>query len=324
MNFSTEGVVLDLIKQLGPLAFASRLKRLSERLQKDVSQIYKNQSIEFEARWFPVLFALKGKKSMSVTDIAKTLGLTHPAINQVTGMMTRHDLLSSTRDKNDERRRLLCLTQKGKDTIKTLEPIWEEIKAANKEVIETTGVDFLHNIETIEKELEIESMYERITSRLKKRQLDNVEIVCYKTQYKKYFKSLNSEWLSKYFSITKEDKEFLSNPARIIKDGGVILFAKLNGSVIGTGSLIKHDNSTYEMAKMAVEPNVRRQQAGKKLALALIENCKKLKAKKLYLLTSPKLKAAVNLYHQMGFKERRRPDYLECSCLCSIYMEYDL
>jgi len=78
------------------------------------------------------------------------------------------------------------------------------------------------------------------------------------------------------------------------------------------------------LAKMAVDPQARGKQAGKKLALALIEECKKLNAKKLYLLTSPKLEAAVNMYHKLGFKDRKWPSDVENSCQCSIYMEYDL
>jgi len=315
---------LDLIKQLGPLAFASRLKRLGEKLQKDVSKIYKDQSIEFEARWFPVLYALKGKKFISVTAMAKTLGLTHPAINQVAGVMTRRGLLNSTRDKYDDRRRLLCLTQKGRETIKILEPIGAEIASATREVIDITGGDFLENIALIENQLENESIYERITIGLKKRQFEAIEIEEYKTQYKKYFKSLNIEWLNHYLSVTKEDEDTLSNPGNIIKEGGIILFAKLNGFVIGTGTLINHANGTYEIAKMAVDPKERGKQAGKKLVLALIDKCKKLKAKKLYLLTSPKLETAVKLYHQIGFRDRKMPDQFHNSCLCLIYMEYDL
>ncbi|MFH2049528.1 MAG: bifunctional helix-turn-helix transcriptional regulator/GNAT family N-acetyltransferase [bacterium] len=315
---------MDLIKQLGPLAFASRLKRLGEKLQKDVSKIYKDQSIEFEARWFPVLYALKSKKCMSVTAMAKTLGLTHPAINQVAGIMTRRGLLESIKDKDDDRRRLLSLTQKGKETIKILEPIWTEIASATMEVIDRAGADFLENIELIENQLENESIYERINQGLKRRQFEAIEIDEFKVQYKKYFKSLNVEWLNHYLSVTKVDEDTLSNPGKIIKEGGIILFAKLNGSVIGTGSLINHANGSYELAKMAVDPKFRGKQAGKKLALALIDKCKKLKAKKLYLLTSPKLETALKLYHQIGFRDKKMPDQLHNSCLCSIYMEYDL
>ena len=49
---------IDLIRKLGPLAFASRLKRLSERLMKDVALVYKDLNVDFQPRWFPVLYLL--------------------------------------------------------------------------------------------------------------------------------------------------------------------------------------------------------------------------------------------------------------------------
>jgi hypothetical protein len=53
---------MDIIKDLAELALASRLKRLSDRLMKDVSQVYKDCKIDFEPRWFAVLYALNKEK----------------------------------------------------------------------------------------------------------------------------------------------------------------------------------------------------------------------------------------------------------------------
>ena len=94
---------MDLIRELGPLAFASRLKRISEHLMRDVSRIYQEQDVGFQARWFPVLYLLGQKTSMSVTEVAHALGMTHPAVNQIAGAMSGAGLLSSSRDSSDER-----------------------------------------------------------------------------------------------------------------------------------------------------------------------------------------------------------------------------
>ncbi len=114
---------MDIIKQLGPLAFASRLRRLSEQLMKDVAEIYRQQTVDFKPRWFPMLYLLNQQSPMSVTDIAKDLGLTHPAINQISGAMLKAGLISSHKDDNDERRRLLGLTGKGQRIASELKPI---------------------------------------------------------------------------------------------------------------------------------------------------------------------------------------------------------
>ncbi|HPC11967.1 MAG TPA: GNAT family N-acetyltransferase, partial [candidate division Zixibacteria bacterium] len=50
---------MDVIEQLGSLALATRLRRLADRLQRDVSQVYRELNVEFEARWFAVVYYLK-------------------------------------------------------------------------------------------------------------------------------------------------------------------------------------------------------------------------------------------------------------------------
>ncbi|MEW5925309.1 MAG: MarR family winged helix-turn-helix transcriptional regulator, partial [Candidatus Zixiibacteriota bacterium] len=138
---------MDIIKQLGVLAFGSRLKRFNERLMRDVSRIYKEQDIDFEARWFPVFYLLKLESNTSITEIASALGLTHPAINQIAGEMSRAGLIISVRDKNDERRRLLSLSVKGKSLVPELEPLWQDVVDATMEVLEAANEGFLESID---------------------------------------------------------------------------------------------------------------------------------------------------------------------------------
>ncbi len=163
---------MDLIQQLGPLAFASRLKRLAEQLQKDVSQLYQELAVEFEARWFPVVFYLKDRSEVPLTTVAIDLGLTHPAVNQVAGDLTKKGLLESTRDKEDERRRLLSLTEKGKKTVQILEPVWVEIAQATKELINESGCDLLSALAKMEQSLNDRPMHDRLVERLKKKGID--------------------------------------------------------------------------------------------------------------------------------------------------------
>ena len=156
----------DLITQLGSLALASRLRRLSDRLMRDVARVYAEQKVAFEPRWFPLLYLLKKRSPVSVTDAARALGLTHPAINQIAGAMIKAGLVSGNRDRSDERRRLLKLTPMGKDTYATLTPIWRQIEAANAELLSETGHDLLAVLASVESLLDGKDMYARITHRL--------------------------------------------------------------------------------------------------------------------------------------------------------------
>lgn len=295
---------MDMIRQLGPLALASRFRRLTEWLYKDGARIYREQSVDFEPRWFPLFYLLKKSGSVSVTAAARALGFSHPAINQIAGEMARKGFLESIRDKKDERRRLLRLTRKGKAALSSLEPVWADIEAAASELLREAGGDLLAAVGRLEDALNETGMYERVMRRVKKRQQDRVEITDYKPQFKRHFKSLNLEWLQEYHSVEDADERLLSDPyGKIIKTGGFVLFARLDGKIVGTAALLKHDEHVYKLTKMAVTREAQGRQVGRKLALTAIERAKNVGAERLVLLTSPRLTAACKLYRSLGFVE---------------------
>ena len=295
---------MDMIRQLGPLALASRFRRLAEWLYKDAPRIYHERAADFEPRWFPLFYLLKESGSVPVTTAASALGYTHPAINQIAGQMARRGFLESIKDKKDERKRLLRLTKKGKAAVSSLEPVWADIEAAASELLKEAGGDLLASVGRLEDALNQAGVYERVMRRVKRRQLDRVEITDYKPQFKRYFKSLNLEWLEEYCSVEETDERLLSDPhGKIIKAGGFVLFARLDGKIVGTTALLRHDKRIYELTKMAVTREARGRQVGRKLALAAIEWAKNVDAQRLVLLTSPRLTAACNLYRSLGFVE---------------------
>lgn len=294
----------DFFEELGALALASRLKRLSERLLKDGALMYRAENVAFEPRWFPVFYLLWRESPLAITEVAQRLEVTHPAVNQVAGAMAKAGLIVSARDGNDDRRRLLSLSPTGRKLARQLQPVWQDVKDAASELVESCGVDLLGAIAKIERSLDKESVSERVRTRRRKRQLATVEIIDYRPRYQKDFKRLNLEWLEKYFSVEPVDKQVLDDPqGQIIDRGGAILFARLDRKIVGTAALIKPDDKTFEIAKMAVTEKARGRQVGRKLTLAALELAGKDGASRVILHTSPKLTAAMSLYHSVGFEE---------------------
>jgi N-acetylglutamate synthase-like GNAT family acetyltransferase len=131
-----------------------------------------------------------------------------------------------------------------------------------------------------------------------------ITIVPYKDDYKEYIKSLNYEWLEKYFAVEPIDVVQLSNPqTEILDKGGKIFFALDNGAVIGTASLLKLSDEEYELAKMAVTEKYQHAGIGKMLMDYCITEAKNLHAKKLTLFSNTKLEAAIHVYRKYGFVE---------------------
>lgn len=296
--------VNDLLKQLGALAFATRLKRLAESLQRDASKIYHSLDVDFEARWFVVVYALSKKSPRSVTEIAEAVGLTHPAVNQIAGELARHKLITSRQDRKDERRRLLALSKKGRRMASDLQEIWDDIEEVTGSLIKDCGVDLLSGIEQIEISLAEKSIYSRVRERLRKKLADKIEILTYRPYLKKYFKSINEEWLKSHFKIEDRDRRILSDPNRlIIKKGGQVLFARRENKIIGTAALIPCGEKCFQLTKMAVLESARGKQAGRRLAEEAIACARSNQADKIILQTSTKLKTALNLYRSLGFEK---------------------
>lgn len=151
----------NIIEELGSLALATRLKNLSDRLAKDVAQVYKESSFEFEPRWFALIYALKDGEELGVTELAAMLNQTHPAVNQVANVLVDKGLVSERKDQADQRKRLLQLTAKGLKLVEQLNPLWQRIKQANDELL-NDSTDLLGSLDSVEKALDEKSMFDRI------------------------------------------------------------------------------------------------------------------------------------------------------------------
>lgn len=292
----------DVIKQLGELALATRLKRLSDRLLHDVSRIYDEQGFDFDPRWFALLNLIRRENSITVVDASEVLRISHPAVVQLANQLEKKKIISTSKDKADGRKRNLQLTEKGKDLLHKLAPLLKKIEEANREFLASTGYDVLSIIEKLEQGLEKKSMYERVKERIKENELQRVEILEYQPKFKKDFQALNYEWLNKYFKVEHVDRKILSNPEKeVLKDGGQIFFAKENNKIVGTCAVKKTSPRSFVLTKMAVTEKAQGKQIGKRLTLAAIGFAKDKHAKEISLETSRKLETAVALYQKLGF-----------------------
>ena len=142
---------------------------------------------------------------------------------------------------------------------------------------------------------------------------DNVfHVVPFRDSLAHRFKELNITWLCKYFEVEPIDEEMLSDPQRFIIDkGGHILFAEMNGAVVGTCALMKSGVDQLELGKMAVAEEYQGQGIGRALLKSAIEQAQKAGAKELLLYSNSILKPAIHLYESFGFTSvpLKRSDY---------------
>ncbi|RYU90332.1 MarR family transcriptional regulator [Mucilaginibacter terrigena] len=128
---------MNLYQSLGYLVLGSRLRRMSETFLAEINRIYQNQGIEFDASWFPVFYLLSKNDSLSIKELSGQTEVSHPAASQLITNLKNRKLVETTVCVDDGRRQLVQFTDKGRELLKQILPVWEAITASMNELEET-------------------------------------------------------------------------------------------------------------------------------------------------------------------------------------------
>jgi len=289
------------------LLLGTKLKKTGEILFSQISQILLDESIKFEPRGIYLLFILKEKRQTNIKEAASILGMTHPAIVQMVNSLSINGLITQSKSVDDKRITLIELAENGVEELNRIKPLLTEIENAIEIIMNEIDMNLIYSLIKLNEAVKDKLLIKKVKEALRDKVIKEINIVPYHRKYKSDFAKLNYEWLNKYYKsdgIEDEDKRLLENPeTEIIKKGGEIFFALLNGIVVGTCAVLKIDAQTYELSKMGVTEKAQGKQIGKKLALTAIGYAVDQSAAKLMLYTSSKLNAALNLYRSLGFTE---------------------
>ncbi|BDX08328.1 bifunctional helix-turn-helix transcriptional regulator/GNAT family N-acetyltransferase [Planctobacterium marinum] len=311
------------IEELGELFLGTRLKRLSDHLYDEVDKIYKRHEIALSSRITAIIFLLYQDGDAAITEIADALGITHPAVNQMSKKLSQQGYINARPDDKDERRRLLSLTPAGKELVEQLVPIWENLQYCLDDMLKASEHQLLPAVLDLEHQNQQLCLSERIVAREKMRTANEVEIFTWQPEFAEDFKRLNIEWLEKYFYVEEYDNEVLSNPEKyILAPGGNIYFARYRGEIIGTVALMVLPEGRVELTKMAVTEKYQGLKVGRKLMEFAIERFKASNGKLLFLESNKRLVPAVTLYEKMGFVHKPSPSNSHYQ-RADVYMEYE-
>ncbi|HMT08602.1 MAG TPA: GNAT family N-acetyltransferase [Pyrinomonadaceae bacterium] len=131
-----------------------------------------------------------------------------------------------------------------------------------------------------------------------------VEIREFNKEWAADFAALNYEWIERFFSVEKHDREILDDPQTyVIAPSGQIFMAVCNGVAAGTVAMIPAGESVFELTKMAVSPEFQGKGIANYLMIASINFAREKHAKMIFLESHRKLQPALALYRKFGFVE---------------------
>ena len=130
------------------------------------------------------------------------------------------------------------------------------------------------------------------------------ELLDFSPEFAETFKELNLEWIEEYFEPEGIDLKMLSDPQKMFIDsGGAIILVKVGESVVGCCGLLKHNDTTFEISKMAVTPTHQGFGLGKAMLHQTLRIAKRLGATRLEIISNTVLAPAIGLYKSVGFVE---------------------
>lgn len=156
----------DYLRRSGVTTLGTRIRRLFERLNGNVADIYRNE-LGFEQRWFALAMLLDDYGPMQSGEAVNRLGQSHVAIVQVVRGMEKAGLLERKAHPSDGRSKTLHLTDDGKRSIARVREISAVVDQAALALLQEASPDFLDQLDALDDALERISFADRISESAK-------------------------------------------------------------------------------------------------------------------------------------------------------------
>jgi DNA-binding MarR family transcriptional regulator len=152
--------IADYSGAYGAAALGSRLRRVSERIDREATAVYQRAGLRFEQRWMAVTSLLIECGEMSVSEIAQALRITQPSVSQTLCSLHAAGFAAEKADPQDARRRIQFLTKAGMGFVDQVKEIWESLKITARELDREAG-DVISSLDRLENALDRVSLSER-------------------------------------------------------------------------------------------------------------------------------------------------------------------
>lgn len=126
----------------------TRLRRVLERLDGDLQQVYLDAGFNYRPRFTPVMKALADGSAKGAQEIARLTRVSQPAASQTLAKMEQLGLVATERGE-DARERPARLTDKGRALLEDLQRYWRATEQAALALQVEAGVDLAGALDAV-------------------------------------------------------------------------------------------------------------------------------------------------------------------------------
>ena len=292
----------DILRDVGYLGLASRLKRLADKLQADAVSVFDTRGYPIQTTHFPLIAALEANGPLSVNAAVEATGVSQPAITRIHNALQKMGLTDTRPIEGDNRQKEIFLTPAGEALVTEMRAsFWPVVREAAQQLCQYPQHDLLAEVARVEDRLAEQSLATRIEQTANP---SGLRIVEYTDALAPHFDTISREWVEDMFRLEPEDIAMIENPrSKVIDRGGIILFVEdPELGIIGTCALMPAEDGAFELTKMGVLKSARGRKAGDFLMKQILRRAREMKLRELFLLTNAKCGPAIRLYEKYGFR----------------------
>ena len=136
------------------LFLGSRLKRLAEQMQADVTLVAQRAGLAIQPGQYPVLAALDEYGPLTVGELAQSMRISQPAITRNVERLVDAGLIEARRSDADRRQKIVSLSAAGRRMLElSKREVWPFVEAAVKEVTQDLSGPLLEQVAELEARL---------------------------------------------------------------------------------------------------------------------------------------------------------------------------
>lgn len=144
----------DIISDKQHLFLGSRLKRLAEQMQADVTLVAQRAGIAIQPGQYPLLAALDEHGPQRIGELARSMRMSQPAITKSIERLAGAGMIEISPGKTDRRQRIASLSAAGRRVLDlSRREVWPLVEAAVREVTDDLSGPLLEQIAQIEARL---------------------------------------------------------------------------------------------------------------------------------------------------------------------------
>jgi DNA-binding MarR family transcriptional regulator len=153
----------DVVRELGPLALGTRLKRIGEALQAHTQEVLEGAGVPLPASHIPLLETLDRLGPLPLGQIAAAMGVSQPAVSRQVNNLVAGGWIAARVSAVDQRARDVALTPAGRRLLaRARRQLWHAIESAVVEACGGRAEALLKLLAGLEQGLATQRLHDRI------------------------------------------------------------------------------------------------------------------------------------------------------------------